>query len=285
MPQEPQATPETTDAPFSFARLWKDYEPQFLEIGAKILAGIFLLIVGFRIINWLVDKLRSVLVDKKIDYSVSGFLTSFLGISLKILLLLSVAGMFGVQTTSFIAILSALSLAVGLALQGNLGHFASGILLLTFRPFKVGDFVTANGYTGTVKEIQVFNTILTTLDNRIIIIPNGNVMGNAIENMTALGVRRVDMTFGIGYDDDIDQARSVIKQVVEATPDVDLTRGYDIFVKTLNDSSVDFAVRVWTDNDHYWPAYFHITEQIKKSFDAAGIGIPFPQMDVHLKKE
>ena len=152
-------------------QLWADYEPTLLEIGFKVLAGIFLLIVGFRLINWLTGKLKSLLLHKNIDFSVSGFLTSFLGISLKILLILSVAGMFGVETTSFIAILSALSLAVGLALQGNLGHFASGILLLTFRPFKVGDFVTADGYSGTVKEIQVFNTILTTLDNRLILIP------------------------------------------------------------------------------------------------------------------
>ena len=264
-------------------QIWVDYEPTLLEIGFKVLAGILMLIVGFRIINWLANKLRELLLARAIDFSVSGFLTSFLSISLKILLILSVAGMFGVETTSFIAILGALSLAVGLALQGNLGHFASGILLLTFRPFKVGDFVTADGYSGTVKEIQVFNTILTTLDNRLIIIPNGNVMGNAIQNMTAQGIRRVDMTFGIGYSDDIDQARKVIESVIVATPGVMLESGYDIFVKTLNDSSVDFAVRVWAANADYWPITFHITEQVKKAFDANGIGIPFPQMDVHIK--
>ena len=267
----------------NFQKMWDDYEPVFLEVGFKILAGLFILIVGFKIINWAIGKLRAYLMTKNFDFSVTGFITSFLGIGIKILLLLSVAGMFGVETTSFIAILSALSLAVGLALQGNLGHFASGILLLTFRPFKVGDFVEADGYSGTVKEIQVFNTILTTLDNRLIIIPNGNVMGNAIQNMTAQGIRRVDMTFGIGYDDDIDQAREVIREVVAGAEMVDQTRPADIFVKTLNDSSVDFAVRVWTTNDNYWPAFFHITEQVKKAFDKAGIGIPYPQMDVHIK--
>lgn len=268
---------------FDVNELWKNYEPVLLEIGFKVIAGIFILIVGFWLINWLARKVKQLMEYRKVDVSVAGFLTSFVSISLKVLLILSVAGMLGVQTTSFIAILSALSLAVGLALQGNLGHFASGILLLTFRPFKVGDFVTADGYTGTVKDIQVFNTILTTLDNRLILIPNGKVMGNAIENMTAQGIRRVDMTFGIGYGDDIDKARSVISQVIEATEVVDLSKGYDIFVKTLNDSSVDFAVRVWTENANYWPAYFSITEQVKKSFDTAGIGIPFPQMDVHIK--
>ncbi len=270
---------------FDLANFWQTYEPALLKIGATVLAGVLLLILGFRIINWLTGKLKTWLIGRNIDFSVTGFLTSFLGISLKILLLLAVAGMFGVETTSFIAILSALSLAVGLALQGNLGHFASGILLLTFRPFKVGDFVTADGYSGTVKEIQVFNTILTTLDNRLIIIPNGNVMGNAIQNMTAQGSRRADMTFGIGYGDDIDKARAVIAQVIEATATVDLTKGYDIFVKTLNESSVDFTVRVWTLNDNFWPSQFHIIEQVKKEFDKAGIGIPFPQMDVHIKRE
>ena len=266
-------------------QFWETYEPTLLQIGATIMGGIFVLVVGFWVINWLTNKLKTFLQGRNMDYSVTGFLTSFLGVGLKILLLLAVAGMFGVETTSFIAILSALSLAVGLALQGNLGHFASGILLLTFRPFRVGDFVTADGYSGTVKEIQIFNTVLTSLDNRLIIIPNGNVMGNAIQNMTAQGTRRADMTIGIGYDDDIDKAREVIKQVVDSTPNVDLSKGYDVFVKTLNDSSVDFAVRVWTANDFYWPVQFHITEHIKKAFDAAGIGIPYPQMDVHIKKE
>jgi len=270
---------------FNLAEFWAKYEPTLLQTGFKVLSGIFILVLGFWIINWLVRKVGNLMAARNMDMSVAGFLTSFLSIGLKILLILSVAGMLGVQTTSFIAILSALSLAVGLALQGNLGHFASGILLLTFRPFKVGDFVTADGYTGTVKEIQVFNTILTTLDNRLIIIPNGKVMGNAIENMTAQGIRRVDMTFGIGYGDDIDAARRVISEVIDATPMIDLEKGYDIFVKKLNDSSVDFAVRVWTENANYWPAFFHVTEQVKKSFDAAGIGIPFPQMDVHLKTE
>ncbi|CAH1001656.1 Small-conductance mechanosensitive channel [Neolewinella maritima] len=264
-------------------QIWEDYEPTLLQIGFKLLAGLFLLVVGFYLINLLTGKLKQLLLKRNIDFSVTGFFTSFLGVSLKILLILSVAGMFGVETTSFIAILSALSLAVGLALQGNLGHFASGILLLTFRPFKVGDYVTADGYSGTVKEIQVFNTILTTLDNRLIIIPNGNVMGNAIENMTAQGVRRLDMTVGIGYDDDIDRARAVIISVLEQTPMIVHESGYNVFVKTLNDSSVDFTVRVWAANADFWPVHFHVTEHVKKAFDAAGIGIPFPQMDVHVK--
>ncbi|MBC6996081.1 mechanosensitive ion channel [Neolewinella lacunae] len=268
---------------FDFTAFWTKYEAVLLVIGAKILAGVFILVVGFWLIGWMARQLGHLLQKRQIDISVAGFLTSFFSVGLKILLVLSIAGMFGVETTSFIAILSALSLAVGLALQGNLGHFASGILLLSFRPFRVGDFVTADGYSGTVKEIQVFHTILTTLDNRLIIIPNGKVMGNAIENMTAQGFRRADFTFGIGYGDDIDKARAVIAEVINATPGILLEMNYDILVKKLNDSSVDFAVRFWTDNANYWPVFFHFTEHVKKAFDAAGIGIPFPQMDVHLK--
>ena len=270
---------------FNFSEFWDKYEPQLLAIGFKVVAALFLLIAGFFLINWLARTARNVMTKRQFDPSVTGFITSFVSIGLKVLLVLSVVGMLGIQTTSFVGILSALSLAIGLALQGNLGHFASGILLLTFRPFRVGDFVTADGYSGTVKEIQIFNTILTALDNRLIILPNGKVMGNAIENMTAQGTRRMDLTFGIGYSDDIDLARATIRRVIEETPLVLQEMPIDILVRKLNDSSVDFAVRCWTINDNYWPAQFHITEQIKKQFDAAGVGIPFPQMDVHLKSE
>ncbi|NJB86307.1 small conductance mechanosensitive channel [Lewinella marina] len=264
--------------------LWENYEPILLQIGLTVLAAVFLLVVGFWLINWLARQLNHLMDKRNVDISVSGFLTSFIKIGLKVLLLLSIAGMFGVETTSFIAILSALSLAVGLALQGNLGHFASGILLLTFRPFKVGDVIATNGFTATVKEITVFHTILNAVDNRLIIIPNGKVMGNAIENYTAQGVRRLDLTFGIGYGDDIDKARAVITKTVEETPGILLDRGVDIFVRTLNDSSVDLACRAWAENPNYWAALIHLNEQVKKAFDREGISIPFPQRDVHIKR-
>ncbi|THH40091.1 mechanosensitive ion channel [Neolewinella litorea] len=264
-------------------QLWDDYEPLLLQIGLTVLAAVFLLVVGFWLINWLAAQVSHLMQKRNMDVSVSSFLTNFLKIGLKVLLLLSIAGMFGVETTSFIAILSALSLAVGLALQGNLGHFASGILLLTFRPFKVGDVIATNGFTATVKEIQVFHTILNAVDNRLIIIPNGKVMGSAIENYTAQGVRRLDLTFGIGYGDDIDKARAVITSVVEGTPGILLDRGIDIFVRTLNDSSVDLACRAWAENANYWAALIYLNEHVKKAFDREGISIPFPQRDVHIK--
>ena len=268
-----------------FRELWDNYEPVLLAVGVKILAAIFILFVGFWLINWLGRQVAKLLARREVDISVSGFLTSFLSIGLKVLLILSIVGMFGVETTSFIAILSALSLAVGLALQGNLGHFASGILLLTFRPFRVGDLIGTQGFTATVKEITVFHTVLNAVDNRLVIIPNGKVMGDAIQNYTAQGVRRLDLTFGIGYGDSIDQARSVIQQVVEGAPGILLDRGVDIFVRNLGDSSVDMACRAWTENADYWPALIYLNEQVKKAFDREGVSIPFPQRDVHLYRE
>lgn len=264
--------------------LWTEYQPILLAIGIKVLAGIFLLVVGFWLINWLTRTTEHLMQKRAMDISVTGFLTKFLNVGLKVLLLLSIAGMFGVQTTSFIAILSALTLAVGLALQGNLGHFASGILLLTFRPFRVGDVISTSGYTAVVKEIQVFHTILNAVDNRLIYIPNGKVLGDAIENFTSQGFRKLDLTYGIAYSDDIDLARSTIRAVFEKTPGILLDRDIDIFVRTLNDSSVDLGCRAWTASPDYWQALIYLNEHVKKALDAAGVSIPFPQVDVHLVK-
>ena len=267
------------------SQLWEDYQPVLLAIGVRVVAAFFILVIGFYLVNWLVRQVAKLMEKRNMDISVSGFLTSFLGIGLKVLLILSIVGMFGVETTSFIAILSAFSLAVGLALQGNLGHFASGILLLTFRPFKVGDLIGTGKYVATVKEITVYHTVLQAVDNRLIISPNGKVMGEAIENYTAQGVRKLDMTFSIGYGDDIDKARDVIRSVVEETPNILLDRGIDIFVRTLNDSSVDLACRAFAENANYWGAFIYLNEHVKKAFDREGITIPFPQRDVHMYRE
>jgi len=177
-----------------------------------------------------------------------------------------------------------MAFAVGLALQGNLANFASGVLILIFKFFKVGDFVEVNGHAGTVTDIFIFHTVLVALDNRLIIIPNGQITSNAIQNYTAQGMRRHDLTVGIGYDDDIDKAKALIEEIVKGLPNIELDAGYDIFVKELADSSVNFAVRFMAKNEHFWPAYKVFFERIKKEFDANDIGIPYPQMDVHLDK-
>lgn len=248
----------------------------------QALGAILTLIIGFWIITR-ISRLAGSAMKRSIGHeAVRSFLSSMISIGLKVLLLLTVASMFGVEVTSFIAIFSALAFAVGLALQGNLANFASGILILVFRFFKVGDFVEVNGHAGTVKEVHIFHTVLVALDNRLIIVPNGQVTSNAIMNYTALGMRRHDLVVGIGYDDDIDKAKAAIEEVVKHTPNVELEAGYDIFVKRLGDSSVDFAVRFMAKNENFWPAYKYFFEHIKKEFDAQDIGIPFPQRDIHV---
>lgn len=250
----------------------------------KVLGALVTLLIGFWIIGWITSMLKRSLEKREVDKTIRPFLASLVNVGLKVLLLLSVASMFGITVTSFVAILSALAFAIGLALQGNLSHFAAGILVLALKPYRVGDFIVAQGYSGTVKEIQVFNTILTTLDNRIIIMPNGIITSGPIENLTMPGERKVDLTFGIGYGDDIDKAREVITQVIESNDKILKEKGYDILVKELANSSVNFAVRVWVVVADYWDVYFYMQENIKKQFDANDIGIPFPQMDVHLHK-
>ncbi|MCB0577892.1 MAG: mechanosensitive ion channel [Phaeodactylibacter sp.] len=248
------------------------------------IGAILTLVIGFWVVGWVTRMLKRAMEKREIEISLRQFLASIVNIGLKVLLLLSVAGMFGIEVTSFIAIFSALAFAVGLALQGNLANFASGVLILIFKFYKVGDFIEAQGHAGTVKEIQIFHTVLQLLDNSLVIIPNGQVTSGPIRNYTIEGYRRHDATVGIGYDDDIDKAKAVIEQVLKATPNVELDRGYDIFVKELADSSVNFSVRFVATNENFWPAYRHFIEQIKKEFDRNDIGIPYPQMDVHLDK-
>lgn len=256
----------------------------FLAWAPRILGALLTLLIGF----WLAKRL-TLLADRgmerqQVDITLRPFLRSLVNVGLKVLVLLSVAGMFGLETTSFIAVFGALAFAVGMALQGSLGHFASGILILLFKPYKVGDVVEAGGILGVVQEIQVFNTILTSPDNQKIIVPNGLVTSGVIKNLNVLGIRRVDLTFGIGYTDNIDQARQVIQSVVDRCPEILRDRPVTISVSALNNSSVDFAVRPWVNSPDYWTVYFFLHEEIKKAFDREGVSIPFPQMDVHVKQ-
>lgn len=247
----------------------------------QVIGAIITLIIGFLIIGWISSWFKNFLRKREIDPTITGFLSSFVSVGLKVLLLLAVAAKFGVETTSFVAIFGAMAFAIGMALQGSLGHFASGIMLLVFKPYKVGDLVTLNGFTGVVEAIEMFNTLLLTPDNKKIIIPNGVVTSNPMINISGQGEIRVDMTFGIGYDDDIDKAKAVIQKVADSCPQVLKSKPVDIFVSELADSSVNFAVRPWADSAHYWDVYFYMHEHIKKEMDKAGISIPYPQTDVH----
>jgi len=248
----------------------------------KVVLAIITLIVGMWLVNRFVRLLDSKLGKK--DPTLNTFLCGLLSAILKILLLISVASMVGIATTSFIAIIGAAGLAIGLALQGSLGNFAGGVLILIFKPFKVGDVIEAQGYLGSVLEISILYTIVNTFDNRRIIIPNGDLSNSSLTNLSAYPTRRCDMSFGIGYGDDIDKAKATIKRLVEEDERSLKDPEPMIVVGGLGDSSVDLTVRVWTKYADLWPFYWDMQERVKKAFDAEGISIPFPQRDVHMYK-
>lgn len=254
-----------------------------MDRGPKILLAIVVLIVGFWVIKKVVGITSKVMQSRKIDASLHSFIKSLLSVLLKIMLVISAMTMIGVEMTSFIAILGAAGLAIGMAFSGTLQNFASGVMILIFKPYKVGDFIETQGYEGTVKEIQIFNTIIETLQVHTVILSNSSVTGNTIVNYTKMPHRRVDLTFGIGYGDSIDKAREVIMQVIGKCDKI-LQEPAEPFVmiEALGESSVDFTVRVWAKNEHYWDVYFFLNEHVKKEFDANGVSIPFPQRDVHV---
>ena len=254
------------------------------QYGRPILIALLALIIGFRVINWVVKVLMSVLSKNSEDVTLNNFLRGLVSTLLKVLLLISVASILGVETTSFVAVIGAASFAVGLALQGSLSNFAGGVLLILFKPFKAGDLIEAQGYLGVVSEIQLFVTILKTLDNRTVIIPNGPLASGSMVNFSTEPERRVDMVFGIGYGDDIAKTKATIHKVIDADERIikeEGDRAPFVVVSELADSSVNFTVRVWCKAEDYWGVYFDMHENIKVTFDKEGINIPFPQMDVH----
>ncbi len=254
----------------------------FTAYAPKAIGAILTLIIGFWIIAKIVGLVDRSMKKKGVDESVLPFLKSLVSVGLKVMLLLAVAGMFGIETTSFVAIFGALAFAVGMALQGSLGHFASGVLLLTFKPYKVGDLVdVGGGNIGTVEEIQVFNTVLATLDNQRIIVPNGVVTSNVITNITGEKAVGIELTFGIGYGDDIDIAREIILKIGKECPYILDDPAQEVVVAELGDSSVNLVTRPFCNSEHYWQTRFYMQEHVKKAFDKEGVSIPFPQMDVH----
>jgi len=260
------------------------YTDMALDFAPQIALAILTLIIGFWIIGKIVSFARSAITRSGLDDTLSKFLASVISIVLKIMLLLSVASMFGINTTSFIAIFSALMVGIGMALNGTLGHIASGVMLMIFKPFKVGDLVKIGGNQtmGTVASISAFNTILKTLDNKRIIIANSNVTGNDITNVTGEGDVGVELTFGIGYGDDIDKARQIILEVGKACPHILDNPAQGVVVGNLGDSSVDLATRPFCKSEHFWDVKFFMQENVKKEFDKQGIGIPYPTMDINM---
>ena len=250
--------------------------------GLKIVAAVVIFIVG----RWVAKALRRVAVRMMTKANVEETLISFVGnltyIALLVFVIIAALNQLGVQTTSFIAIIGAAGLAIGLALQGSLANFAAGVLMIIFRPFKVGDYIEAAGVAGVVEEIEIFTTQLRTPDNKTIIIPNASVTGGSITNYSAKDTRRVDMVIGVGYGDDLKKVREVLEEVLAKDDRVLDDPAPTIGVMELGDNSVNFAVRPWVKTADYWGAYFDLTETVKRRFDQEGISIPFPQRDVHL---
>ncbi|MDC7221003.1 MAG: mechanosensitive ion channel [Spirochaetales bacterium] len=253
--------------------------------GPKLLGALVVWIIGSWIIKMLSKGLMKILEASKMDETLRPFLAGLVNTGLKILLVISVMGMVGIQMTSFIAILGAAGLAVGMALSGTLQNFAGGVMILIFRPYKIGDYIDALGFAGTVKEIQIFNTILTTVDNKTIILPNGDISGSSFTNYSTEPTRRVDWTFGIGYGDDVDKAKQVLKKLADR--DERILKDPEVFiaVSELADSSVNLTMRAWVNAADYWGVFFAMNENVYKSFSQVGLNIPFPQMDIHLIKD
>ncbi len=261
---------------------FSSYIPMIIGGGIKLLIFIFGLYFGFKAIAKLTTLLKKTLQKQRFDKTLLGFLTSIVSNILKVLLVLSLVTYIGIPTTSFVAILGAAGLAIGMALSGTLQNFAGGAMLLAFRPFKVGDYVELAGYAGTVSEIQIFNTILTTPDNKRIIIPNAECSSSSMINYSSLPKRRVDFTIGIGYNDSIDDAKSVLQNIAESDARVIDKTDITIAVSELAESSVNITFRVWVKSENYWDIKFAFTERIKKEFDKNNISFPYPQHDIHL---
>lgn len=256
-----------------------------LIYGGRTILAIIILIVGLWIIKR-VDKLaRKTMENRNVDVSLRPFLASLISAILKIMLFITAASIVGMEVTSFIALLGAAGLAVGMALQGSLANFAGGILILLLKPFRVGDFIDTGKHSGTVREIQIFYTYMTTTQKQEVIIPNGDLSNNPIKNFSYHNTRRLDMTFGIGYNDDIDLAKSILNKIVTGDDRFLTDPAHAVFVEELGDSSVNIHLRAWLKSSDFWDVANNLNEVVKKEFDAAKISIPFPQRDIHIIKE
>ncbi len=254
------------------------------QYGPKVVLAIVTLIIGLWVIGIISRALRRGMERRDVDPSLAPFLRSLISATLKIMLFISVIGMVGIEATSFVAVLGAAGLAVGLALQGTLQNFAGGVIILLLKPFKVGDFVDAVGYSGTINSIQIFNTYLKTPDNKTIIIPNGQLANSSMVNYSTEPRRRVDWTFGVGYGDNADKTKDILIELIKADNRILTDPEPFIALSELADSSVNFVVRVWVEASDYWGVFFDMNEKVYKRFEKEGLNIPFPQMDVHLHK-
>jgi small conductance mechanosensitive channel len=253
--------------------------------GGKVLLAIITLLVGWWLIRKFTRMMKKIFEVREFEPTLQKFLLNLVSAIFKVLLIISVVSMVGVQMTSFIALLGAAGLAFGLALSGTLQNFAGGVMLLILKPFRVGDYIEAQGHAGTVMEIQIFHTMLNTPDKKRIVIPNGGLSNGSIINYSAEPTRRVEWIFGISYTDNIDKARDIIMECLEADSRILRDPQPMVAVKNLGESSVDLVTRVWVETPAFWNVFFEMNEKVKKEFDKKGISIPFPQRDVHLHQK
>ena len=258
--------------------------PMIMEYGSRVLLALITLAVGWWLINRLTAKLGNLLALRKADLALQGFISSLANIILKVLLVVSVASMIGIQTTSFVAAIGAAGLAIGLALQGSLANFAGGVLILLFRPFKIGDWIEAQGVSGTVDSIQIFHTVLRTGDNKTVIVPNGNLSNGIITNYNRQPTRKVVFDVGVDYEADLQKVREVLLALAD-DPRVLKDPAPVVVVTTLGDSAITMSLRVWVDTPNYWDVLFMFNEHARDRLKAEGVDIPFPQRVVRVVQE
>ena len=253
-----------------------------IDLAGNIIVALIIFYGGRWIVGLVVGALRKVMQRQEVDKTLETFVCNLVRMALLVVVIIAAISALGIQTASFIAIFGAAGLAVGLALQGSLSNFAAGVLIVLFRPYKVGDFVEAAGIAGVIEQVQILTTIMKTGDNKQIIVPNSQIMDSIITNYSANDTRRVDMVVGVSYDDDLDKVRKTVEELVAADDRILDEPACTIAVSELADSSVNFVVRPWVKTADYWGVMFDLTEAIKKRFDQDGISFPFPQQDVHL---
>lgn len=255
------------------------------DYSLRILVSFFIIWLGFKLSRLVAKWIGRLLARKSIDAAISAFVQSLARILILIAIIIAALSHLGIETTTFVTIIGAAGLAIALALQGSLSNFASGILIAGFRPFKAGDYVEAAGVAGVVKEIQIFSTVMTTPDNKRVVVPNAQVTGGAITNYSANPTRRIDLVVGVAYNADLKQCESLLKDILDSHPLILKDPAYTIGLLELADSSVNFAVRPWVKTEDFWAVKFELNKTIKEALDNAGIGIPFPQMDIHLHQQ
>ena len=256
----------------------------FIQYGVNIISALVILFIGNIIVKAVANSVSKVLQKKNMDRAVVEFIHGLVRYLLFVIVLIAALGRLGVQTASVVAVIGAAGLAVGLALQGSLSNFAAGVLIVAFRPFKSGDYVEIGGVAGSVDSIQIFQTVLTTPDNKMIVVPNGSVIGSPITNYSRHATRRIDLMIGVSYGSDLQKTKELLTRICESDDRILKEPGIKVGVHTLADSSVNFVVRPWVKTADYWNVYFDLMQAIKEGLDKEGIEIPFPQMDVHVNK-